>query len=205
LRAAGVAKLDALLVSHRDKDHSGGVTAVQGALPVARLLTSISALGGEPCIAGQRWEWDGVRFSILHPDSADYAVKSKKTNNMSCVLRVENAGGSIILPADIEAEDERALIARAPMLLRSDVLLVPHHGGNGSSTPEFVAAVAARHTVFSTGYRNSFRHPRPEVLERYAASRQWRTDGDGAVHVVLAESTDVSAWRKERKRYWYGQ
>lgn len=205
LRATGVEKLDALVVSHRDKDHSGGVTAVQGALPVGRLLTSISALGGEPCMAGQRWEWDGVHFSILHPDSADYAVKSKKTNNMNCVLRVENAGGSVILPADIEAEDERALIARSPSLLRSDVLLVPHHGGNGSSSPEFIAAVGAREVVFSAGYRNSFKHPRPEVLERYAASRQWRTDRDGEVHVVLAGSTEVSAWRTERKRYWHGQ
>ncbi len=205
LRATGVEKLDALVVSHRDKDHSGGVTAVQGALPIARLLTSISTLGGESCSAGQRWEWDGVHFSILHPDSADYAVKSKKTNNMSCVLRVENAAGSVILPADIEAEDERVLIARSPSLLRSDVLLAPHHGGNGSSSPEFIAAVGAREVVFSAGYRNSFKHPRPEVLERYAASRQWRTDRDGEVRVVLAGSTAISAWREERKRYWHGQ
>lgn len=205
LRAVGVAKLDALVVSHRDKDHSGGVIAVQDALSVTRLLTSISTLGGEPCAAGQRWEWDGVRFLILHPDSADYAVKSKKTNNMSCVLRVENDRSSVLLPADIEAVDEKALIARSPSLLRSEVLLVPHHGGNGSSTPEFIAAVGAREVVFSAGYRNSFKHPRPDVLERYAASRQWRTDQDGALHVVLAGSTEISAWRKERKRYWHGQ
>lgn len=205
LRATGVTKLDTLVVSHRDKDHSGGVAAVQAAMPVTHLLTSIAALSGEPCAAGQGWVWDGVRFSILHPESADYAVKAKKTNNLSCVLRVDNESSSVILPADIEADDERALVARSPSSLRSDVLLVPHHGGNGSSTPEFIAAVGARDVVFSAGYRNSFKHPRPEVLERYAASRQWRTDRDGALRLVLAESTSISAWRTERKRYWHGQ
>ncbi len=205
LRATGVSQLDTLVVSHRDKDHSGGVTAVQAYLPVSRLLTSIPELGGEPCIAGQQWAWDGVRFAILHPDAADYALRSKKTNSMSCVLRISNAGGSVLFTGDIEAADEKALIARSPDVLRSTMLVVPHHGGNASSTAEFIAAVAAREAVFSAGYRNAFNHPRPDVLERYAASRQWRTDRDGAVSITIAESTEVSAWRKERQRYWYGQ
>jgi len=205
LRATGVSQLDTLVVSHRDKDHSGGVTAVQAYLPVSRLLISIPELGGEPCIAGQQWAWDGVRFAILHPDAADYALRSKKTNSMSCVLRISNAGGSVLFTGDIEAADEKALIARSPDVLRSTMLVVPHHGGNASSTAEFIAAVAAREAVFSAGYRNAFNHPRPDVLERYAASRQWRTDRDGAVSITIAESTEVSAWRKKRQRYWYGQ
>lgn len=205
LRATGVRRLDTLVVSHRDKDHAGGVTAVQDALPITRFLSSAPALGAEPCMAGQHWEWDGVRFSILHPDSGDYLVKSKRTNSMSCVLRVENDNSSVLLPADIETGDENALIRRGPALLRSDVLLVPHHGGAGSSTPAFITAVGAREVVFSAGYRNAFNHPRPDVLERYAASRQWRTAQDGAVRIVLAGSAGVSAWRKERQRYWHGQ
>jgi competence protein ComEC len=204
LRATGVRQLDTLVVSHRDKDHAGGVTAVQAYLPVTRLLTSIPELGGEPCTAGQQWIWDGVRFAILNPESDDYALRSKKTNSMSCVLRISNANGSALLTADIEAADERAMIARLPDLLRSEVLVVPHHGSNASSTAEFIAAVSAREAIFSAGYRNSFNHPRHDVLERYAASRQWRTDRDGAVRIVLAGPPEVSAWRKDRRRYWYG-
>jgi len=173
LRASGVRRLDAMAISHRDKDHSGGVAAVQSAMPIDRLLSSIPELGGDKCHAGQRWEWDGVRFLILHPDSADYADPAKKPNNLSCVLRIETAGGSMLLPADIEADDEQALIERSSSLLRSTVLLVPHHGGNGSSTPEFIDAVAAHDVIFSAGYRNAFKHPRPEVQERYAASQPW--------------------------------
>ena len=202
LRASGVGQLDTLIVSHRDKDHAGGVAAVREAVPIARILTSMSMLGGEPCIAGQSWEWDGVHFFILHPVSTDYQINSRKTNNMSCVLRIASAEGSVLLTADIEADDERILIARSPSLLPSDVLLAPHHGSSNASTPEFIAAVGARDVIFSAGYRNPFKHPRPEVLERYSTNRQWRTDRDGAVRIVLGESTEVSAWRKERQRYW---
>jgi competence protein ComEC len=205
LRATGVRQIDALVVSHRDKDHAGGVSAVQAALPIARTLSSLDELGGEACAAGQSWQWDDVRFVMLHPLATDYQMTSKNPNNMSCVLRVSTAAGSVLLTADIEAVDEQALLSRSPALLRSEVLLAPHHGGNRSSTPEFIAAVDTHDVVFSAGYRNSFRHPRPEVLERYAASRQWRTDRDGALHIVLAGTPEVSAWRSERRRYWYGR
>ncbi|MDR1935449.1 MAG: DNA internalization-related competence protein ComEC/Rec2, partial [Candidatus Accumulibacter sp.] len=73
LRAVGVARLDALVVSHRDQDHAGGLEAVRAQVPVARFLTSIAGIGAEPCVAGQSWEWDGVRFAILHPLKRDYA------------------------------------------------------------------------------------------------------------------------------------
>lgn len=84
------------------------------------------------------------------------------------------------------------------------MLVVPHHGGRGSSSPGFVAAVAPRDAVFSAGYRNTFGHPRADVLERYAGNRQWRTDRDGAVRVELAADApaDVSAWRASQPRYW---
>ena len=202
LRASGVKQLDVLVVSHRDKDHAGGVAAIQEYLPIERTLTSMSELGGELCAAGQSWEWEGVRFEMLHPDSADYLQKSKSTNQMSCVLRVSNGSRSVLLTADIEAANEKAIIKRSTSALRSDVLLAPHHGGRGSSSPEFIAAVAPVDVVFSAGYRNSFNHPRPEVLELYGASRQWRTDRDGAVRIELAATTLVSAWRQEHRRYW---
>jgi competence protein ComEC len=205
LRATGVERLDALVVTHRDSDHSGGVVAIQDAVPIVRMLTSMPELAGERCAAGQVWEWDGVRFTMLHPLTADYEIKDLKTNNMSCVLRVENAAGSVLLTADIEARDEKLLLASAPALLRSDVLLVPHHGSRTSSTPEFVAAVGARDVIFPVGYRNRFNHPRADIVERYAGSRLWRSDHDGAVRIALADVIELSAYRREHRRYWHGQ
>jgi len=205
LRASGIEKLDTLIVSHRDKDHAGGLVAVQSALPVGRFLTSIDGISGEPCHDGQGWEWDGVRFTMLHPLAEDYALKSMRPNNLSCVLRVENAAGSVLLAGDIEARDEKALLARSPQRLPSTVLVVPHHGGMGSSTPDFIAAVGAREAIFSAGYRNAFQHPRPQVLARHAASRTWRTDREGALHIALAGATELSGWRREHRRYWHKQ
>ena len=202
LRASGVKNIDVLVVSHRDKDHAGGVTAIQEYLPIERILTSMPELDGELCAVGQNWEWEGVRFEMLHPVSADYLQKSKSTNQMSCVLRVSNGGQSVLLTADIEATNEKEIIKRSSPALHSDVLLVPHHGGRGSSSPEFIAAVAPADVVFSAGYRNPFNHPRPEVLELYSASRQWRTDRDGAVRIEITATTQVSAWRQVHRRYW---
>ena len=214
LRALGVRELDVLVVSHRDKDHAGGTDAVRAALPVRRALSSMTEPGFEPCIAGQSWAWDGVRFSLLHPDAAAYAGKPRSTNALSCVLRIESQNGtSMLLTGDIEASNERALIARARggerrdagSELRADVLLVPHHGGRGSSSVEFIAAVAPRHAVFSAGYRNAFGHPRTDILARYAGSHHWRTDRDGALRIVLTDTASVRAWRQERARYWHAR
>ncbi|MDR3300822.1 MAG: DNA internalization-related competence protein ComEC/Rec2 [Candidatus Accumulibacter sp.] len=203
LRAVGVARLDALVVSHRDLDHAGGLESVRAHGPIARFLTSMTGVGAEPCVDGQSWEWDGIRFAMLHPLASDYSGQDRRPNGMSCVLRVSNDGGALLLTGDIETVNERALIARAGAQLRSDVLVVPHHGGRGSSSPAFIAAVAPRDAVFSAGYRNTFGHPRADVLERYAASRQWRTDRDGDVRVVLGTETRILAWRAAWPRYWY--
>lgn len=210
LRATGVGRLDAMVISHRDKDHSGGVAAVQAALPIARTLSSLPELGGESCSAGQHWTWDGVRFEVLHPQSADYDVgepkrPAPKTNSMSCVLKVSSDNRSVLLTGDIEAREEKTIVERSGSLVRSDVLLVPHHGARASSSPEFIRAVGARDVVFSAGYRNAFNHPRPGVLERYAGSRQWRTDRDGAIRIAIGDTSRVSAWRTERRRYWHSQ
>lgn len=207
LRALGVRRLDALLVSHRDKDHAGGMASVRAELAVNRFLSSMPDVGAEACRAGQAWEWDEVRFTVLHPDASAYTGRSGSSNNMSCVLNVASAGASLLLTGDIETADERRLLARLDGQLHSDVLLVPHHGGRGSSSAEFVAATRPGHAIFSAGYRNPFGHPRPDVAARYAAngSRLWRTDGDGALRVRLAGDATVEAYRGVHARYWHGR
>ena len=205
LRNAGVDRLDMMMISHRDKDHAGGAESIREALPVARVLTSAAEFGGEPCRAGQSWVWDGVRFVILHPDETDYAKENVKSNSMSCVLRVEAFGRSLLLAADVEARDESRLVERFREILASDVLVVPHHGGRGSSSQKFVDAVDAREVVFSVGYRNAFGHPRPDIVARYSNSRTWRTDEEGAVRVSLSPDFAVSAWRYDHRRYWHGR
>ena len=207
LRSLGIDAVDVLMVTHRDSDHAGGMASVQSALAVGKVLSSLGDGAGEPCRNGQNWDWNGVRLTVLHPAAEDYA-EQRKSNNLSCVLRIEAGGKRMLLTSDIEARDEAAMLQRDPAALAADVLLVPHHGSRTSSTPAFIAAVGAQHAVIPVGYRNRFGHPKAEVLERYEAAGMnlWRTDRDGALRVALdPQGTSISAWRDERRRYWQGR
>jgi len=214
LRGEGIAALDALVVSHDDRDHSGGAASVLEAMPVGVLWSSLSP-GHEllaantwrvPCAAGSKWSWDGVSFEFLHPRTEAPAERAVRANNQSCVLRIEGAGRRVLLTGDIERAAERELLLRAPALLPADALIVPHHGSATSSTPEFVKQVAPGHAVFAVGYRNRFGHPREDVLARYreAGSELLRTDAGGAIQLRFAPGeVRVDGERDRAKRYWH--
>jgi len=208
LRAWGE-RLDRIVISHQDSDHSGGAPAVMAMQPQALVLSSIplahplQQLGPmERCERGQLWVWDGVQFEVLHPSGADYARKLKP-NALSCVLRVTAHNTSALLAGDIEAAQEQSLV-QSGQALKADWLLVPHHGSATSSTVDFLAAVQPRVAVVQAGYRNRFGHPRPEVLSRYS---------ELGVQVVQTPRCGASTWRSEqpnlvqcernhRQRYW---
>ena len=207
LRALGIGRVDMLMVTHRDSDHAGGTASVQAALAVADVVSSVAGIGGQRCIAGQHWVWDGVVFDVLHPAVEAYAIDGKP-NHLSCVLRVEAGGQRMLFTSDIEAPDEAALLQRYPDGLAADLLLMPHHGSKTSSTPAFLKAVGASQAIIPVGYRNRFGHPKAEVLARHEAigTTIWRTDRDGAVRVALGGSgVAVSGWRHEHRRYWHGR
>src|SRR5262249_19536128 len=119
------------------------------------------------CAAGQRWQWDGVDFELLHPWASDYQV-TNKANAMSCVLRISNGAHTVLLAGDIEQAQE-ARLAQQGAALKADLLLVPHHGSKTSSSDAFLDAVQPSLAVVQTGYRNRFGHPAASVLERYRA------------------------------------
>ncbi len=215
LRAAGVSRLDGLIVSHDDSDHSGGALSVLQAIPVEWLASSLpqnhairmAAARSRLCSAGDRWEWDGVSFEFLHPQPADYNDSSAKDNDRSCVLRIVSPYGSILLPGDIEKRAESRLLQFSGNL-RTDILIAPHHGSRTSSTSEFVQAVAPGLTVFPVGYRNRFGHPHPAVSARYrqAGSRTLRTDLSGALLIDLNPAgIQVKSWREVSRKYWAGR
>ncbi|HYN27083.1 MAG TPA: DNA internalization-related competence protein ComEC/Rec2, partial [Burkholderiales bacterium] len=216
LRASGVRRLDGVIVSHDDLDHSGGALAVLQAMPVQWLSSPLSAVHpiseaaahARRCSAGERWEWDGVAFEMLHPDAESYNEFDFKDNDRSCVLRIVSPYGAVLLPADIERRSEIRLLRISPERLSAEVLIAPHHGSRTSSTPEFVRAVAPRLVVISAGYRNRFGHPHPTVVRRYReqGSELVRTDLVGAVLVKMGSSgIETSGWRQLERRYWQGR
>jgi competence protein ComEC len=208
LRAWGE-RLDRIVISHQDSDHSGGAPAVMAMQPQAEVLTSMAAehplqqLGTmQRCERGQSWVWDGVLFEVLHPSSADYERKLKP-NALSCVLRVSAHNTSALLAGDIEAAQEQDLL-QSGQALQADWLLVPHHGSATSSTQVFLEAVHPSVAIVQAGYRNRFGHPRPDVLKCYS---------DLGVLVVQTPRCGASTWRSaqpklvqcernQRQRYW---
>ena len=211
LRAMGVRRLDAMVISHADKDHEGGAASVLAALPVGLLKTSLPfehALSAQPvphelCRDGEAWDWNGVRFEMLHPGAEPL---SRKTNDLSCVLKITAGGRSMLLTSDIEAVSESALAAAQGPALASAVMTVPHHGSRTSSTQDFITAVAARDEIIPVGYRTRFGPPKEEEVARYLESgaRLHRSDADGAIGVKLASAGIAFRHeRAERRRYWH--
>ena len=205
LRGQGISTLDLVILSHEDNDHIGGALTVLESFEVAALASSLApahplnglAPTARRCAAGDSWEWDGVRFEFLHPADGDTA----RRNNQSCVLRVVAGGHALLLTGDIERAAEAELAGKA---IRSDVLVVPHHGSRTSSTAEFIAAAAPSWAVVPVGYRSRFGHPNAEVLARYgrAGVTIVRTDLDGAIVVRLGDTLSVESERRRRGRYW---
>lgn len=204
LHALGVRRLDAAIVSHGDNDHAGGFPAVARAYPPGREWTPDGAPPlphGQPCLAGQHWQWDGVGFGFLHPPRFFPYLG----NESSCVLRIEAAHGVALLTGDIDAVIERDLVRRWSAQLRADVVLVAHHGSNGSSDPAFVAATGARWGMISAGYGNRFHHPTPEAVARWrdAGAQVLTTLDSGAQRVRLdAHGVTVQGERTARKHLW---
>lgn len=213
LRAEGVERLDGFIVTHDDNDHSGGAASVLQAVPVDWVASSLPpdappiALASRRmrCYAGQTWEWDAVRFVVLHPDWQSYNLTELRDNARGCVVKLESPFGSVLLPADIELASETTLVGAQPQALRADVLVAPHHGSGTSSSAAFLAQVRPKLVVIPVGYRNRFGHPKPEVVARYEAirSRILRSDRDGAVAVRLTEAGLMAEGYRDRyRRYW---
>jgi competence protein ComEC len=213
LFARGIYRLDAMVVSHKDNDHSGGAMSLLGAMPIREVLSSLdpdseivtASAVHRRCEAGQKWQWDGVSFEMLQPAMASYASNKWKPNARSCTLKISTEKFSLLLPGDIEAIQEDELVNGIPEKLAATVLLAPHHGSGTSSTAAFLHAVHPETALFQVGYLNRYHHPKAEVYERYAdfGVNRLRTDETGAITLQFGTTVLISKYRSEHLRYWY--
>lgn len=168
LRALHVGALDQIIISHKARDHAGGLPSVRATFGAAPIISGqpLRDIASRPCVDGATWVFDGVRFT-LYQAKVGWDAK-KGDNNRSCVLRVQDDNGSLLLTGDLEAVAEQDLIRRHD--LTADWLYVPHHGSKTSSSPAFLAAVRPKLGLISAGALNQFGHPHPVIVARYQAA-----------------------------------
>ena len=176
-----VRRLETLVVTHPDADHTGGAALLLERMPVGRFAFP-AALGDRSEIVplrrlarrrgveevalerGQSLELTGARWEIAWPPRSATALD----NDASLVGRVDLGGPRLLIAGDLEAAGEAALLA-AGGDVRADLLQLPHHGSRTSSTPAFLAAVRPTVALAATGVHPRFRYPDPGVARRTIA------------------------------------
>lgn len=205
LKFQGVKRLDMLIASHGDSDHIGGLPAVLDNIYVQRIITSvpekINHTGATFCRTGDNWQWDGVTFTVLHPDSKEVL----SGNNLSCVIKISTGSHSMLLTGDIEKHAEHILVLQYGEKLRSDILIAPHHGSGTSSTIDFIQAVQPVYVLFPAGYRNRFNFPKRDIIDRYLSRGviSLNTAVSGAVEIYIDKNgINIVEIRKRSRRFW---
>jgi competence protein ComEC len=207
LQQQGIQHIDTMIVSHGDNDHIGGAIPLSNAVHVTQILSSYPELlpNARHCHKGQSWQWDEVIFTMLYPEINDHGSE----NNLSCVLKVSTAIGSVLLSGDIESEAEQLLVDRYGTDLKSTLLVAPHHGSKTSSSRTFINAVQPELVIFTVGYRNRYHFPASAVIKRYQKlnSTLFTTAEHGAIEFKFNLHTLSSpvTWRQHAQRIWTHQ
>ena len=205
LQQQAIHRIDTLIISHADNDHSGGAKPLLSNISVDTLLTSQpnhELPAASPCLAGQSWQWDQVSFDMLYPTQDDRGSE----NNLSCVLKISNATGSILLTGDIENQAEEQLIFRHGNKLKSTILVAPHHGSKTSSSTQFIDAVQPEVVLFPVGYRNRYHFPAHIISKRYQDRdiSQYNTADHGAIQFKMGVNilSGPIRYRQQAKSIW---
>jgi competence protein ComEC len=161
LQDQGIQAIDKVILSHDDNDHAGGIGVLQSEYQITEIMGVTD--GYTACQYPKQWQWDQVQFEIYSPlELIPYLA-----NNSSCVLKVSSMYGSILLTGDIEEPVEYRLINKFPTQIKSDVLLIPHHGSKTSSSLSFIQQVNPKVAINSSGFMNQFNHPHPKIKQQY--------------------------------------
>ncbi len=197
LKRHGVRRLEAVVVSHADADHLGGVPSVLRGFPTSLVLepggparsdlylafldeVEAAGIGWRRGRAGDRFVIDDVEFTLLHPDTV-WAGWGEGLNENSLVVLLEYGDFEALFSGDIGFAAERHLLGSVGSV---DVLKVGHHGSNGSTGTEWLDELSPMVSVVSVG-TNRYGHPTAGALERLhtQGSSVWRTDELG--HIMI--------------------
>lgn len=218
-----IARIHTLVLSHPEADHMNGLRFIAEHFSPEELwhngdrvdsdsyrgfMETVDAAGITPrlpCDSKIPEEIGGVCVEILHPPpyTGGGDPPGSLLNDRSLVLRLTHGNTSFLFPGDIESNAELQLITRAGGILKSDVLMAPHHGSDSSSSAPFLDLVQPSWCIISAGFGNRFGFPHPDVLARLSdrGIRVARTDIHGAVRITAGpQSFSVKRTVEEKGR-----
>jgi competence protein ComEC len=198
----GINVIDAMIITHYDKDHYGGVSEIIRSVKVktiidnGNLVARVSKLGSIAddipiyrIQSGDRINLDpSVKIRCL---SASSIIRSSDKNNRSISLLIQYKSKKFLFTGDLESIGEK-WISRIYNPIDVDVLKLGHHGSKTSSTSALLKWCTPEIGIVSAGRKNRYRHPHPSVLDRcqlYGIS-VFRTDLDGAIK-LLTDGSDL--------------
>jgi competence protein ComEC len=198
-RDHGINALDTVMISHGDRDHSGGLDVIRQQIPIGRHL----GFAGEPCRNGERWRWESVEFLVLNGTGQDELSR----NDQSCALLISTAEARVLVLGDMSSSKERELVLFWRDALAATHLVVAHHGSRSSTSYALLKWARPDWALISAGFANAFGHPHDEVLARLARAGQpvvLNTATAGAVALRLDRGAGVAPVRQRTRwsPYW---
>lgn len=194
----------ALIISHDHLDHTGGMEDLIKTYPNLSIRSSFDDPSHLPCLSDKSWQWKGLQFDALWPPNK----LSSPKNNQSCVINVSDGKNNILLTGDIEKEAEAQLVRVKKEQLKADVLQVPHHGSQTSSTLMFIQAVLPKFALVSAARYSPWRLPSDKVHHRYKKEAiNWLTTSiSGQISIEFnQDNIDVFTYRRDILPRWYHQ
>lgn len=218
LKQTGTAKIEAVFLTHLDKDHISGIMELleeksirirSVVLPCAvirdevyeELVMKCKAHGAAVVYvkAGDAFTDGSLKITVLHP-AADYAAESN--NGYSLVMKLEYGGFHALFTGDVEADGERLAAKALPKDWTCHLYKAAHHGSKNSNTEELLNRLSPQLTIISCSEGNRYGHPHTETLERLerAGSRIMITKDSGAIMLHYNPFSDIIEVNSMRKK-----
>ena len=195
---------EGVILSHEHLDHAGGLASLQKAWPDIWVRSPLRRTGHRPCFRGQKWEWQGLTFTVHWPPE-NYPAQG---NNHSCVVKVDDGEQSVLLTGDIEVQAEQAMLSHYWRHLRATLIQVPHHGSNTSSSLPLVQRVEGQIALDSAARYNAWHFPSAKVVRRYRKEGYiWHdTPHSGQISVTFSQHHwQIRRLREQFLPVWYHQ
>lgn len=197
IKNKNIKKIDYMIASHYDEDHISGLISILENFEVSNVLcpdykkdTKIyksfknSLKKSKANIIypkkGDNFNISDARIKILWPNE----YKNDIDNDNSIILKLIHGNMSFLFTGDASINIENQLIYSG-LNLKSDVVMLGHHGSKYSTSNEFLEEVDPKLAIISVGNSNRYGHPSNRVLKLLNNKniKFLRTDIDGDITI----------------------